>query len=87
MKFKDQYVFKEDRFSVGVEESTGKYYISIPVANPYVDYEEYYEIDALQYHACPNNIDELRQIAAKCRARQNDSQLIQQPGRLRGMPV
>lgn len=87
MKFNDRHVFKEDRFSVGIEESTGKYYISIPVANPYVDYEEFYEIDAAQYMACPNNIDELRQIVARCRARQNDSRLLVMPGKLRGSPI
>lgn len=87
MKFTDQHVFKDDRFSVGVEETTGKYYLSIPVENPYVEYEEYYEIDAAQYRACPQNIGELRQIAAKCRARQYDSHLLMKPGRLRGTAV
>lgn len=87
MKFTDQHVFKEDRFSVGVEETTGRYYLSIPVANPYVDYEEYYEIDASTYLACPQNIDELRQVAAKCRARKNDAYLLMKPGRLRGTPI
>lgn len=87
MKFLDKHIFKDDRFSIGVEESTGKYYLSIPVANPYVDYEEYYEINMSQYDACPGNLDELREIAAKSRARQNDGRLIVQPGRLRGTPV
>lgn len=87
MKFNDEYVFKSDRFSVGIEESTGKYYISIPVANSYVEYEEYYEIDTSQYKACPGNVEELKEIASKCRARQNDARLIVMPGRLRGEPV
>lgn len=87
MKFTDKHVFRNERFSVGVEETTGKYFISIPVANPFVDYEEYYEIDAAQYHACPANLDELKRLAEKCRARQNDARLIVKPGRLRGTPV
>lgn len=87
MKFVDKFVFKEDRFSVGIEETTGRCYISIPVANPYVDYEEYYKIDADQYNACPQNIDELRAVVDKCRTRQNDSRLLVQPGRLRGTPI
>ena len=87
MKFVDKHVFREERFSVGVEEITGKYYLSIPVANPYVDYEEYYEIDPDQFQACPDNLDQLKEIAAKSRARQNDARLIVQPGRLRGTPV
>lgn len=87
MKFTDTHVFRDERFAVGIEESTGKYYISIPVANPYVDYEEYYEIDYAQYHACPGNIDELKRIVERCRARENDAQLIVLPGRLRGSPL
>lgn len=87
MNFIDKYVFREERFSVGLEETTGKYYLSIPVANPYVEYEEYYEIDPDQYEACPTNLDQLKEIAAKSRARQNDAKLMVKPGRLRGSPV
>lgn len=87
MHFIDKYVFREERFSVGVEETTGKYYLSIPVANLYVEYEEYYEIDPDQYDACPTNLDQLKEIAAKSRTRQNDAKLMVKPGRLRGSPV
>lgn len=87
MKFIDKHVFRDERFSVGVDETTGKFYLSIPVSNPLVDYEEYYEIDQAQYDACPTNMEELREIAAKCRKRENDSRLIIKPGRLRGNPL
>ena len=87
MKFIDKYVFQEERFSVGLEETTGKYYLSIPVANPYVEYEEYYEMDPDQYQACPANLDQLKEMAAKSRAGQNDAKLLVKPGRLRGSPV
>ncbi|RUL72504.1 hypothetical protein [Dyella choica] len=87
MKYVDRHVFREERFSLGFEETTGKYYLSIPVANPYVEYEEHYEIDLDQYEACPANLDQLKEIAAKSRARQNDSRLMVKPGRLRGSPV
>jgi hypothetical protein len=87
MKFVDSYVFREERFSIGTEEASGKHYLSIPVANPYVDYDEYYEIDTEEFLACPNNLDHLRHIAERSRARQNDARLIMQPGRLRGSPV
>jgi hypothetical protein len=87
MNFADVHIFNEDRFSIGVEEQTGKYYLSIPVSNQYADYEEYYEIEPSQFQACPSNLEELRQVAAKCRARQNDAHLLVQPGRLRGEPV
>jgi hypothetical protein len=86
MKFLDKFVFKQERFSVGVEEQTGRFYLSIPVSNQFVDYEEFYELPAFQFNACPNNIEELKEFAAKCRARQCDDKLLQQPGRLRGTP-
>lgn len=72
---------------MGFEETTGKYYLSIPVANPYVEYEEYYEIDPDQYEVCPANLAQLKEIAKKSRARQNDEKLMVKPGRLRGSPV
>lgn len=87
MKFVDTHVFREERFSVGVEKTTGVYYLSIPVANPYVEYEEYYRIDHADYEACPANLEQLKEIAAKSRARHNDSRLIVKPGRLRGTPT
>ncbi|MGC7406971.1 hypothetical protein ACPWR0_23360 [Pandoraea pneumonica] len=80
-------MFLQDKFSVGVEESTGKYYISIPVANPYVSYEEYYEIERAQYEACPGNLEELRKLAEKCRERMNDENIMMIPGELRGDPI
>jgi hypothetical protein len=45
LKFKDVVVCRSERFSIGIEESSGRFYLSIPVSNGLVDYEEYYEID------------------------------------------
>lgn len=87
MKFVDKYIFVDERFSVGIEQATGKFYISIPVANSLAEYEEYYELEPSEYHACPRNIDDLVKIAEKSRARKNDARLIMQPGKLRGSPV
>lgn len=49
MKFEDVYFSKEDRYSIGTETDSGRHYVSMPVSNGLVDYEEYYEIDAEQY--------------------------------------
>lgn len=87
MKFDDQFVFKDDRFSVGTEVVSGVHYISIPVRNPYLEYEEYYKIDESEYRNCPGNLDVLRKIAEICRAGLNDDNLIMAPGRLRGRPI
>ena len=45
MKFTDVMVSREEQFSVGVEEESGRHYISIPVSHGLVYYEEYFEID------------------------------------------
>lgn len=48
MKFTDIYFNREKRFSLGIEESSGKFYASFPVRNDMTEYEEYYEIDRAQ---------------------------------------
>jgi hypothetical protein len=49
MKFDDTYFSRDDRYSIGVESTSGRYYASIPVGNGIVDYEEYYELSQDQY--------------------------------------
>ncbi len=41
MKFSDTFVSREDRYSIGAELDSGRPYVSIPVSNGVVDYEEY----------------------------------------------
>ena len=48
MKFSDVFVSREDRYSIGAELDSGGHYVSIPVSNGVVDYEEYYAISAEQ---------------------------------------
>lgn len=50
MKYDDTYFSRDDRYSIGVETMSGRYYASIPVSNGIVDYEEYYELTPSQYH-------------------------------------
>ena len=49
MKFGDTYFSRDDRYSIGIESTSGRYYASIPVSNGIVDYEEYYELTEEQY--------------------------------------
>ena len=88
MKFRDLHVFREKRFSVGVEETSGRFYLSFPVANRLVDYEEYYEIEpGTAAAAAPGNITELERLVDLSRRRQNDDNLMIQPGSSRGTAV
>lgn len=47
LTFIDHLVSREHRFSIGVLGATGEKYLSIPVTNPRVDYEEYYRIETM----------------------------------------
>jgi len=58
---------REERYSVGVEEDSGKHYVSIPVSNGLVDYEEYYEIDQRTFERYRADPDSARDFVMRCR--------------------
>ncbi|WP_062120473.1 hypothetical protein [Collimonas pratensis] len=87
MKFKDILVRKEERFSIGIEEQTGKYYLSIPVANNFVDYEEYYEINKDEFDAFSASVLTATEFVQQCRSREQDDRLIMKPGKDRGVAI
>jgi hypothetical protein len=85
MKFTDIKTSREGRFSIGIEEQTGKFYVSIPVSNPYVDYEEYYEISQDAFKEFDSDMTKALRFAQECKERKNDHLLIQPPGKFRGV--
>ncbi|WP_081286947.1 hypothetical protein [Mycobacterium colombiense] len=87
MKFDDTYLSREDRYSIGIESMSGRYYASIPVSNGIVDYEEYYELTTSQYHEFLDNREAAVEFIEACRLRQHDDLLLQQPGNNRGTPT
>ena len=87
MNFNDIFIFKEDRFSVGLETDAKKYYLSIPVSNGMIEYEEYYEIEKEEFDRFSASLAEMRKLAEKCRSHTNDEHLIVKPGKLRGSHV
>jgi hypothetical protein len=86
MKFDDTYFSREDRYSHGVECTSGQNYASIPVSNGIVDYEEYYAITPDQFDEFVASRDAALQFVESCR-REQDDLLIQKPGSNRGTPV
>lgn len=84
MKFADTLVQREERFSLGVEETSGKHYLSIPVGNGLVDYEEYYELDRATYERYLAAPQAALPFVQRCRAREEDARLIVKPGSNRG---
>lgn len=85
MKFTDTHINKENRFSLGVEAESGRFYLSIPVSNRMVDYEEYYEISREAHDEYPENVEALALFANECRARKWDHVLLVKPGEDRGV--
>jgi hypothetical protein len=87
MKFKDVAVNREQRYSLGIEEDSGKYYVSIPVSNGLVDYEEYYEIDKPTFERYRGDLDSARELVERARKRELDDRLIVKPGSNRGTAI
>lgn len=87
MKFNDVLYNMEGRFSLGVEEESERLYLSIPVSNGDVDYEEYYEIDTDAFECYQNNVKCAYAFAEKCRKHEKDELLIIKPSRQRGVPM
>lgn len=84
-RFRDVHVATTHRFSIGIEELSGRYYLSIPVSNGLVDYEEYYEIGAADFARYRSDPDSALPFVERARRRELDVLLLIEPGRDRGV--
>ena len=87
MKFQDVFVSREHMFSVGIEKESGRFYVSIPVSNGMVDYEEYYEIDRETFELFKRDPDAALPFVIRCRKRELYELLLIQPGTNRGTAI
>lgn len=87
MKFCDVQYCRDGRFSIGVEAESGGYYLSIPVSNQLLDYEEYYVLTKSEFELFRSHMSKAAAFADDCRRRRMDHRLFQQPGRDRGVPT
>lgn len=87
MNFHDIFISRQHRFSIGVEKEAGRFYISIPVSNGMVDYEEYYELTAALYESLLTDPNAAIAFANRCRRREVDELLIILPGANRGVAI
>ena len=87
MAYVDTFFSRADRYSIGIEDESGKRYLSIPVSNGVFDYEEYYELTAEQYETFLTDSQSANDFAASCRSHERDELLIEKPGWNRGTPV
>lgn len=86
-RFSDSHVNRPGRYSLGNDNHTGRFFLSIPVANSMIDYEEYYALSEAEYARFVECDDAALGFANACRARDNDDRLILKPGTDRGTPV
>jgi hypothetical protein len=87
MNFKDVAVNREQRYSIGIEQSSGKYYVSIPASNGLVEYEEYYEIDQAMFDKFRADPGSALPFVERARNRLEDPRLLYQPSTKRGSPT
>ena len=87
MKFSDEFSSRDDRYSLGLEVESGRRYVSFPVSNGVVDYEEYYELSTERYEQF--RVDPTAAVAfvEESRRREHDELLMLRPGWNRGTPV
>lgn len=86
-RFTDEFVSREGRYSLGRDGQDGVYYLSIPVANSMVDYEEYYRLSEAEMIRLRGDQDAAKQFADQCHHRLHDDRLILVPGKDRGVPL
>ena len=87
MTFNDLYINRGDFFSMGIEEQSGRFYVSFPVSNGFADYEEYYEIDEAHFELFKRDIDAANLFVMQCRRREMDQLLMVKPGSNRGSAI
>lgn len=79
-------VSKKDRYAINRDLDSGKYYLSFPVFNGYVDYEEYYEVLPDELESIMRDETALQLLLQKSHNRENDERLLLKPGSIRGYP-
>jgi hypothetical protein len=80
MRFQDEHVSRDERFSIGIDTRAGDPYLSIPVKNGLIDYEEYYRLTPDEHRRFVADTAAATGFAEECRARLHDDRLILQPG-------
>jgi hypothetical protein len=87
MKFSRIHVNREEMFSLGVEETSGQFYVSFPVSSGIADYEEYYAIDAHTFERFQHDLASAIEFVNRCRRQELDELLMQKPGWNRGTAI
>jgi hypothetical protein len=78
--------WKEEYFSLDMDETTGRYFLSIPVGNGLCDYSEWYELDQQTFEQYRLDLTSALPFVEQCREHLHDDLLLLKPGRDRGTP-
>ncbi|MFM2475426.1 hypothetical protein, partial [Burkholderia cenocepacia] len=80
MSTRTTHVSREHLYMLGVDEATGRAYLSIPVSSGVADYSERYGISSEELELFIADGAAAAAFAAACRARTEDARLLEQPG-------
>lgn len=86
MKIKSVHVDRVRRFSLDVDEESGRTFVSIPVRNSAVEYTEWYEVDGDTFRRFTSDPTLAHDMVDKAKRRQLDHLLLFRPGTDRGVP-
>jgi predicted N-acyltransferase len=73
------------RFSLDVDEETGRMFVSIPVRNTMTEYDEWYEIDKETFERYKGDPTLAHDFVAQAKRRELDHLLLFKPGTDRGV--
>lgn len=76
----------ERRFSLEIEEESGRTFVAIPVSNRMADYLEWYEVDAPTFQRYRIDPALAYGFVERCKRRELDHLLLFPPGSDRGVP-
>lgn len=84
MKIKAHLIDRVNRFSLDVDEESGRTFVSIPVRNQMTEYCEWYEVDQETFQSYLDRPSLAHEFVAKAKRRELDHLLLLQPGNDRG---
>ena len=86
VKLKTEYINREKRFTLKVDENSHRCFLGLPVRNSMTEYDEYYEIDKETFERFKADPALALPMLEQAKARQIDHLLLYKPGSERGVP-
>ncbi len=84
MKLVSRFVDRARRFSLDVDEASGRCLVSILVSNTMTEYAEYYVVDDKTFGAFVEDPASAHDFVARAKRRELDELLLLKPGKDRG---